>query len=103
MSFCEAVDDYQHGRLTAARERLVTLDDVDAKLLFVRIQTRLGDTSDAAIAIELARELFASAVSLFQTAFKLASFYRFYSPGLALSKTQDIASKRRSGSLTIQR
>jgi len=62
MSFREAVDDYQHGRLTAARERLVTLDDVDAKLLFVRIQTRLGDTSDAAIAIELARELFASAV-----------------------------------------
>jgi len=62
MSFREAVDDYQRGRLTAARERLVTLDNVDAKLLFVRIQTRLGDTSDAATAIELARELFASAV-----------------------------------------
>jgi len=60
MSFIEAIRDYQSGRLKAAREKLTMLEGIDSKLLYVRIHTRLRDTTNANGAIELARDLLAS-------------------------------------------
>jgi len=61
MSFESAVEDYRHGRLAAARRKLAAIDEVRAKLLFVRIYTRLRHTTGVDSAIAISREIWKSA------------------------------------------
>jgi len=61
MSFESAVEDYRHGRLEAARRKLAAIDEVRAKLLFVRIHTRLRHTTGVDSAIAISREIWKSA------------------------------------------
>ncbi len=57
MSLLGAIDDYQHGRLRAAREKLIGNDDIEAQLLFIGLHTRLRDMSHVDAATKLARTL----------------------------------------------
>jgi len=54
MSFIDALGDYHAGRLMAARQRLVDLDGIDAKILLILVDARLERPADA---ISLAQHL----------------------------------------------
>jgi len=62
MGFNDALIDFRDGRLKMARTKLSKLEDRRSKLLFLRVQGRLGETRGSDVAISQARELWTSSL-----------------------------------------
>ncbi len=94
MSFESAVEDYRHGRLEAARRKLAAIDEVRAKLLFVRIYTRLRHTTGVEFHVRFGNQLKKSSM----TELRLGYYFRFFSCASAQFPKANVALRKRSRS-----